>query len=210
MIWRRRCLVLVPVLSFLAAVLFMSCGGGSSSTTTVPVFTSLIGLNVCLGAPPTGTPLPTPTPTAGPTKTPRPTPTPKPTPTPMCSPVFVAPSSIGTGAGDNTVQFNAQGIFGFSSTTKKPTFHDITGDTSTTSWNLIAQTAQFPGGIMYQGNGLIIGVANGCTYFNVIAGNSFQQSVVVGVNTDPSACPTPPPVPTPAARATSSERMQAP
>lgn len=188
MIWRRRCLVLVPVLSFLAAVLIMSCGGGSSSSTPGAAFNSIIGLNVCLGAPPTGTPIPTPTPTAGPTKTPRPTPTPKPTPTPMCSPVTIAPSAIGTEPGSNTVQFNAQGIFGLSSTTKNPTFHDITGNAV---WSVAPITTAFPGSIMYQGNGLIIGLTTGCTYFTVMDGG-LLQFVVVGVNTDPSSCPTPP------------------
>src|SRR6202035_5238066 len=105
MIWRRRCLVLVPVLSFLAAALIMSCGGGGSrsGTTTVANPFAIIGLNVCPGTPPVPTPMPSPTKSK----------TPTPTPTPECSPVAGLPAeTVGTAPGSNTVQFQAQGIFG--------------------------------------------------------------------------------------------------
>jgi hypothetical protein len=104
----------------------------------------------------------------------------------------------------NTVQFNAQGIFGFSSTTKNPTFHDITNDT-TTSWSTIAATAEFPGAISYTGSdGLFIGVTAGCTYFTV-SNAGFLQSVVVAVNPIATPCPTPPGLPAAASRAGSTE-----
>ena len=183
MIWRRRCLVLVPVLSFLAAALIMSCGGGSTGSTTTSNSASIIGLNVCLGAPPTGTPAPTPVKGH----------TPTPTPTPICTPIVAsAPAAITTGPPGNTVQFNAQGIFGFASSPKTEKFHDVTNSAST-FWNPIAPTAIFPGFISYQGNGLFIGVTTGCTYFTVSDGG-FAQSVVVGVNVDPGTCPAPPAV----------------
>jgi hypothetical protein len=182
MIWRRRCLVLVPVLSFLAAALIMSCGGGSSSsTTTVANPSSILGINVCLGAPPTGTPKPTPTNGH----------TPTPTPTPICAPIVSsAPSPITTTPPGNTVQFNAQGIFGFANSPKTEKFHDVTNSASTL-WNPIAPTVTYPGVISYQSNGLFAGVTTGCTYFTVSDGG-FVQSIVVGVNVAPSSCATPP------------------
>jgi hypothetical protein len=179
MIWRRRCLVLVPVLSFLAAAFIMSCGGGSSSSTTVTNFNSIIGLNVCLGPPPTPTPKPTPTNPA----------TPTPTPTPICTPI-VTSASVGTMVGSNTVQLNAQGVFGTTSHPAKPKYHDVTNNSSTI-WNPIAPTMTFPGVISYQGNGLFVGVSAGCTFFTVSDGG-FSQSVVVAVSPAPTPCPTPP------------------
>jgi hypothetical protein len=184
MIWRRRCLVLVPVLSFLAAALIMSCGGGgSSSTTTVGNPFAIIGLNVCPGTPPVPTPKPSPTKSK----------TPTPTPTPECSPVSAA--TVGTAPGSNTVQFNAQGIFNRNNDLKTAKFHDVTNSDST-QWNPIAPTATFPGVISYSsnGNGLFIGVIPGCTYFTVSDGG-FTQIVVVGVNPFTSPCPTPPAIP---------------
>ncbi|MGD0289736.1 MAG: hypothetical protein ABSC63_08810 [Candidatus Binataceae bacterium] len=181
MIWRRRCLVLVPVLSFLAAALIMSCGGGSSSSTIVATPSTILGINVCLGAPPTGTPKPTPTNGH----------TPTPTPTPICTPV-VSSATVGTTVGMNTVQFNAQGIFGFANSPKTEKFHDVTNSVSTV-WNPIAPTVTFPGEIVsdLQTPGLFIGKLTGCTYFTV-SDAGFSQSIVVGVNVDPTTCASPP------------------
>jgi hypothetical protein len=176
MIWRRRCLVLAPVLFFLAATLIMSCGGGSSSSSTTQTnYLSLIGLNVCEGEPPSPTPKPSSSATS--------------TPTPICTPI-VTSAAVGTVPGSNTVQFNAQGLFGYKTTTKTPKYRDVT-DHSSTLWNPIAPTVTFPGMISYVGNGLFVGVTTGCTYFTVSA-SGFSQTVVVGVNTDPASCPTPP------------------
>jgi hypothetical protein len=190
MIWRRRCLVLVPVLSFLAAALIMSCGGSSSSSSTSTDFPSLLGFNVCGGTPPP----PTPTPKPG---------KPTPTPTPICTPivqtgVVCVPNSTFCGTTvdgqivTSTVSFNAQGIFGFNSSPETQRYRDITGHSST-NWNPIAPTSTFPGFISYIGNGQFVGITAGCTYFTVSAAG-FSQSVLVGVNTDPIVdCLTPPP-----------------
>jgi len=180
MIWRRRCLVLVPVLSFLAAALIMSCGGGSSGTVTPVSFEALIGLNVCEGAPPIPTPKPTATNGIVPTST----------PTPICSPIAVS-ASVGTALPNNTVQFQAQGIFGFSSDTTNPKYRDVTNG-SNTQWNTIPSSVASPGVIVYspQRDGQFIGVSPGCTYFNVSVGG-FSQNVVVGVSPFPSCSPAP-------------------
>ena len=182
MIWRVRCLVLVPVLSFLAAALIMSCGGGSSnSTPTVENPFAIVGLNVCPGTPPV------PTPKASPTK-PK---TPTPTPTPQCTPVAGLPAAtVGTAPGSNTVQFQAQGIFAKTPNSTTPKFRDVTNST-TTLWNPIAPNGTFPGVIGYSGNGLLIGITPGCTYFSVSDGG-FTQIVVVGVNPFTAPCPAPP------------------
>jgi hypothetical protein len=184
MIWRRRCLVLVPVLSFLAAALIMSCGGGGSSsgTTTVSNALAIIGLNVCPGTPPVHTPKPSPTKSK----------TPTPTPTPECSPVAGLPAeTVGTAPGSNTVQFQAQGIFGITPNSKTPKFHDVTGGAA---WRPIAPTATFLGVISYLSNGQFIGITPGCTYFSVSDGG-FTQIVVVGVIPFTSPCPSPPAIP---------------
>ena len=102
-------------------------------------------------------------------------------------------ATVGTAPGSNQVNFNAQGIFGFTSSTKTRKFHDVT-NSSSTLWNPIAPTSTFPGVISYLGNGLFVGVTPGCTYFTVSDGG-FLKSVLVGVNTDPSTCPTPPAIP---------------
>jgi hypothetical protein len=181
MIWRRRCLVLVPVLSFLAAALIMSCGGGSSGSTPVAEsFRSLVGLSVCLGPPPTTTPKPTPTNGH----------TPKATPTPIYTPIVTSAIINGIVPGTNQLQLNAQGIFNIQNTSSKAKFNDVT-NSSSTLWNPIAPTVNFPGFISYQGDGLFIGVTPGCTYFTVSDGG-FSQSVVVAVQPAPSPCPSPP------------------
>src|SRR5260221_12715661 len=155
MIWPRRCLVLVPVLSFLAAALIMSCGGGiSGSSPVAESFRSLVGLNVCLGPPPTTTPKPTPTNGH----------TPKATPTPICRPIVTSETIASTAPGSNQLQLNAQGVFDLQNGSAKEKFNDVT-NSSSTLWNPIAPTVNFPGFISYQGNGLFIGVTPGCTYF---------------------------------------------
>ena len=179
MIWRRRCLVLVPVLSFLATALIMSCGGGGSGNTTVENPFAIVGLNVCPGTPPTPTPQPSPTKTK----------TPTPTPTPECTPVAGLPAAtVGTSPGSNTVQFQAQGMFARDPNSTMPLFRDVT---SGAAWRPIAPNGTFPGVVSYAGNGLMIGVTPGCTYFSVSDGG-FTQVVVVGVNPFASPCPTPP------------------
>jgi hypothetical protein len=208
MIWRRRCLVLVPVLSFLAAALIMSCGGGSSSTTITAVNSlSVVGLNVCAGPPPTPTTRPTPTPSPTPKPTPTPkagvigddaseatpevTKTPTPTPTPICTPI-VTSAVVGTGSLDNQVQFNAQGVFALTNTSTKLKYRDVTDKAM---WSSIARSATYPGFIVSQQPngfpGLFIGVMPGCTYFTV-SDAGFFQNILVGVNVDPATCPTPP------------------
>jgi hypothetical protein len=91
---------------------------------------------------------------------------------------------VGTTVGTNTVQFNAQGIFGFANSPKTEKFRDVTNHSST-NW--------FPNSpiISYLGNGQFVGVTTGCTFFTVSDGG-FSQSVVVGINTAPASCPTPP------------------
>jgi hypothetical protein len=211
MIWRRRCLVLVPVLSFLAAALIMSCGGGSSSSTTTAVNNlTVVGLNVCAGPPPTPTTKPTPTPSPTPKPTPTPksslaaddaasqavpeaTKTPKPTPTPICTPI-VTSAIVGTGMRDNQVQFNAQGVFALTNTSTKVKYRDVTNNTSTL-WQTISPNVTFPGLIIYSGsNGLFTGVTTGCTYFTV-SDAGFFQNILVGVGVNPATCPTPPGTP---------------
>jgi hypothetical protein len=183
MIWRRRCLVLVPVLSFLAMALIMSCGGGGSgSNTTVENPFAIIGLNVCPGTPPVPTPAPSPTKSK----------TPTPTPTPECTPVAGLPAAtVGTSPGSNTVQFQAQGMFAQDPNSTMPKFHDVTG---AAAWRPIAPNGIFPGVVSYSSNGLLIGVTPGCTYFSVSDGG-FTQIVVIGVNPFTAPCPAPPAIP---------------
>jgi hypothetical protein len=176
MIWRRRCLVLVPVLSFLAAVLIMSCGGSSSDTATALPLQGLIGMNVCVGSPPIPTPKPTATNGHVPTVT----------PTPICTPIALSTTIPGINAGSNTAQFNAQGIFGFSVDTTNPKYLDIT-NANNTGWFTIPTSAASPGLINYDTNGAIVGLVPGCTYFTVSAGG-FSQSVLVGVATPVALC----------------------
>jgi hypothetical protein len=180
MIWPRRCLVLVPVLSFLAAALIMSCGGGSSGgSTTVASFRSLVGLNVCLGPPPTTTPKPTPTNGH----------TPKATPTPICTPIVSRAFIESTAPGSNTVQFNAQGIFDLQNGSAKEKFNDVT-NAANILWNPGQPNADFTGGITASGetNGEFIGTKEGCAYF-VVSLSGFSQDVVIGVGVDPLSCP---------------------
>jgi hypothetical protein len=190
--WWRRCLVLVPVLSFLAAALMLSCGGGSSSSTTATILpTSLIAVAICTGSPPV--PTPTPTPTTVPTHTPTPTPACSPTPT---SAAICVPSSAFCGTTVNgvtvatTLQFNAQGTFTTHSTTRPDAFRDVTNH-GTTAWNPFPTSTNFSGVINYLGNGEFVGVTAGCTCFNVTDAGFTSQTVLVGVNQDPATCPAP-------------------
>jgi hypothetical protein len=96
---------------------------------------------------------------------------------------------VGTKAGSNVIQFQAQGIFGYPNKTKNLKYRDVTDSTSTL-WNPVAPSMTYPGVISYQGDGQFVGVTGGCTYFTV-SDAGFAQSVVVGVDTDPASCPTP-------------------
>ena len=51
--WRKRCLVIAPVLAFVMTTLLLSCGGGTSTTAPVPTSTpiTLIVIRVCALAP---------------------------------------------------------------------------------------------------------------------------------------------------------------
>ncbi len=193
--WWRRCLVLVPVLSFLAAALMLSCGGGGGfPVTTVPqFFNGIIAVAICSGSPPVPTPTPTPTSV----------PTPKPSPTPQCSPVAAAavcvpgstnvfcttviPSPIPTTV-PNTVQFNAQGSFSRKSKTVAQTYHDVTNHGST-SWNTFPPSTNFTGVINYLGNGEFVAVTPGCTCVTVTDAGLISQTVEIGVDQDPATCP---------------------
>jgi hypothetical protein len=106
----------------------------------------------------------------------------------MCSPV--TSGTVGTTSPDNTVQFNAQGIFGVLNQPKSDKYRDVTNNTSTL-WNPVTASVMFPGVITYLGNGQFVGVTPGCTYFTV-SDAGFSQSVSVAVSPIPSPCPTPP------------------
>lgn len=97
---------------------------------------------------------------------------------------------VGTTAPGNTVQFNAQGIFGYPKQTGLDKFRDVTNNTSTL-WNPVPASVMFPGVISYIGNGEFVGVTSGCTYFTV-SDAGFAQTILMGVNVDPATCPTPP------------------
>ena len=51
--WRKRCLVIAPVLAFVMTTLLLSCGGSTSRTAPVPTSTpiTLIVIRVCALAP---------------------------------------------------------------------------------------------------------------------------------------------------------------
>ena len=208
MVWLRRSLVLTPVLCFLAAALLLSCGGGSSSSTQNMGFPfSLMSLAICPGSPPTITPTPVPSKSA----------TPKKTPTPMCSPsvpigVFISPTQTVTTTPTpmpiNGFQFNLQGetARGTSGNGKR-LFHDFTNDTQVI-WS-------FPAGLENVGDGLFIGLQQGCYCLNATIGSVSSLSVGLWVQcplsdptcatTTPLSCAsaTPCPNPTPTASPTS-------
>jgi hypothetical protein len=172
MLWWRRCLVIVPVLSFLAAAMLLSCGGGGSSSTVTQSPSSLESVAICPGTP--VPPTPTPTPTTG-KKSPTPTPT-------QCAPVTEATVAIG-----GTVGFNAQGTFTVHNK-KQLKFRDVTGGAG---W--------FPtnANIFYQGGGVVQGVAQGCSCLTAEAGGLTSQSVLIAVSTPIAACTPCPQLPTP-------------
>jgi hypothetical protein len=193
MIWWRRCLVLVPVLSFLVTALLLSCGGGGGGGTTPLEGTPLhiVAVQICAGTPaPTSTP-PTPTPTK--TASPKPTKTPKPSPTPQCTPIPGSPpQTVGTTAPNNAINFNAQGQF-IAGNKKKPSFHDVTNDASTLWFTL-------NGDLHYAGNGQWQGIAAGCDCVSATAGglqSANTVSVAVGGASGCTPCPTPTGTPTP-------------
>src|SRR2546428_14121903 len=167
----RRCLVLVPVLSFLAAALWLS-GGGNSSGAPIPaaIRTSLSSVVICTGSPPA--PMPSPTPT----KKHKPTPT----PTPACIPVS-ATSPVGVG---DTMQLNAQGTFVRSNVKnpKKFIFRDITNAASSGWWDQPANI------VKYNGNGQYLAITPGCTCVQVTVAGILSQSVSVTVGTPCPAC----------------------
>ena len=173
MLWWRRCLVFVPVLSFVGLSLLWSCGGGSgSSTTATPLPVSLISVAICGGTP------------FSPTPTPRPTSskTPKPTPTPMCS--ALSATSV---ASPGPFYFNAQGTFQTTSTKHPISFADVTNDNST-SW--------FPSGDIFQiQNGIYNAPSpNGCACVSVQAAGLMGGPVLITIGNPSPAC-TPCPAP---------------
>jgi hypothetical protein len=179
MIWLRRSLVLAPVLCFLSAALLLSCGGGKSSKTQSLGFPfSLMSLAICPGPPPTLTPTPVPTHTKSPKKT----------PTPMCTPIpatgFVTPTSVPI----NGFQFNLQGQTARGTSSKgKHLFHDFTNDQQAV-WS-------FPSGLENAGNGLFIGLQQGCFCLNATIGSVSALTVGLEVAcplTDPTCASTTP------------------
>ena len=186
--WWRRCLVLVPVLSFLAAALMLSCGGSSTSSPVALIYNGIIAVAICTGSPPV--PTPTPTPTDEPTHTP--------SPTPQCTPVAEAPICVPANAFcgtvvdgvtvSSTLQFNAQGSFSTKSKTVAQTYHDVTRHGST-RWNTFPTSPDFTGVINYLGNGEFVGVTSGCTCVTVTDAGLISQTVEIGVDQDPATCP---------------------
>ncbi|MGH7988510.1 MAG: hypothetical protein ACREQX_19795 [Candidatus Binataceae bacterium] len=199
MLWWRRCLVFVPVLSFLAAVMLLSCGGGGTSSTVTQKPSSLESVAICAGTPMPATPTPSPSPTKRPkasatsaaqnSEAPSPddgmafagkkTPTPTPT---LCVPVASATVAIG-----GTVGLNAQGTFSIVNKTHQR-YRDLT-----------AGAMWFPtnSDVAYQPNGVVLGVAQGCSCLTATAGGFTSQAVLIAVNTPVAAC-TPCPQPSPA------------
>lgn len=169
MLWLRRCVVLAPVLSFLAAALLLSCGGGSSGGSTSSVPFSLTSVVICAGTPVPPTPTPSPTNKR----------TPTPTPTAACVPINQA--SVGIGLGATPVGFNAQGTF-VSGSAKNPKFRDITNKSSTAWFD------QPPNLVQNLGNGQFQGIAQGCTCIQVGVAAIFSQSVSLTVGSPSPAC----------------------
>jgi hypothetical protein len=184
MLWWRRCLVVVPVISFVTAAFLWSCGGGGSSSTPTPTPpVALRSVVICEGTPFSPTPTPVPTTTK--------TPTPTPKPTPKCSPVFATslPSPV---ALPTTLYFNAQGTFASTSTSPR-TFRDVT-NSSGTAWFVTGDLAPVANGIYS------VPLPNGCGAISVEDGGFASQTVQVTIGSPkPPAtpCPTPTPSPTP-------------
>jgi hypothetical protein len=195
MIWWRRCLVLVPVLSFLVTALLLSCGGGGGggTTPTAGVMLHIVAVQICAGTPaPTSTP-PTPTPTK--TASPKPTKTPTPTVTPQCTPIPGSPPlTVGIAPPNNAINFNAQGEFFKGNNKKKPIFNDVTGADNTLWFDLNGDLRNVPHTGQWQG------IATGCDCVSVTAGgiqSANTVSVAVGGATGCTPCPTPSGTPTP-------------
>jgi hypothetical protein len=172
MLWRRRSLVIGPVVVFVTAAALLSCGGGGGgSTSATPVPISLNSVVICAGSPPIVTPTPTPTTPA----------TPKPTPTPACMPVPTSPAlSVGNVSPGNSLQLNAQGTFA-GADKKNAKFRDVT-NSSNTLW--FDQT----GALTYSGNGEWIGVTSGCDCITASTGGVRSQSISVAVVVPIASC----------------------
>jgi hypothetical protein len=169
--WRRRSIIFVPVLVFLAAAISLSCGGGGGGSSPAPVPISLTSVAICSGSPPVQTPTPTPT-------TPPP---PTPTPTPACVPVPVSPAlPVGTASPGNVLQFNAQGTF-VGANKNAPKFGDVTNNTNTLWFDST-------GKLSYGSNGAWVGLSPGCDCITASAGGVQSQSISVAVATPVAAC----------------------
>jgi hypothetical protein len=173
MLWRRRIAILTPVLCYMAAAIFLSCGGGGGSSAPTPIPLSVISVAICPGSPPVVTPTPSPTTPA----------TPTPTPTPACVPVPVSPAlSVTDVSPGNILQLNAQGSFA-GADKKKPKFRDVT-DNSNTLW------FDLNGDLTYSGNGAWVGVAAGCDCLTASVAGVQSQSVSVAVAVPVAQCST--------------------
>lgn len=183
MTWVRRCVILGPVVSFVAAGLLLSCGGGSSNTTSSGFPLSLMSIAICQGPPATLTP------TAKPTHTKYATKTPTATATPSCSPIFS--TSVSTPPGPNSVLFNVQGEFSQTATSKKH-FNDLSGSCSLV-WNV-----QPAGPLTPNTHQCVIpttvdaaeflGTGVGCACVTAQIGSLITNTVTVAVGQDDSAC----------------------
>ena len=201
MLWVRRTLVLAPVLLFIGIVMLLSCCGGSSSSSATPTPTILLGLTVCLGPPPTGTPVATvtPTPNGSPTKTPTSTKTPTPTPTPPCSPVATS-TPLGLG---ESLQLNAQGIFSRPTFPGKVRYRDVTPPTGGAAFFATSGTNpnQTCTALAYSANGVFVGTQTGCCCVLASDGSVFSQAFSVMVNGAPACECQQPSTPTPTPKA---------
>lgn len=191
MVWLRRSLVLIPVISFVAAALLLSCGGGGGGGATningLPF--SLFSLRVCPG--PTASPTPTPRKTKGcnPTNT----------ATPECTPLPTFSGVPFTAIPMNSpIQFSAQGTYARNPSSKKKLFLDRSGDLSLV-WGI-----QPPGILTLVNPGEFVGVANGCVCLDaqIAPFVSCPVAVQVGSGT-PCVCATPTTTPAPMSSETS-------
>ena len=168
MLWWRRCLVIVPVLSFVALAMLWSCGGGgSSSTTATPLPIALVSVAICAGAPFTPTPTPVPTRTV--------TPTPKSSPTPICE--ALSATSV---ASPGPFYFRAQGTFARANP-NQATFGDVSNDNST-DWFFNGDLTQISNGIYNAPS------PNGCACLTVKDGGITSEPVQVTIGSPVPAC----------------------
>jgi hypothetical protein len=195
MLWVRRSLVLAPVLLFIGSVILLSCGGGSSGTSPTPTPTVLVGLYLCFGPPPTGTPVPTvtPTPNGSPTKTPTSTKTPTPSPTPPCQPTA---TSTPLGIGDQ-LQLNAQGIFTRPSHPGKYRYRDVTPPNGGATFRTNSSCSAVV--VSTTNPGIFVGTQTGCCCILASDGSILSPEFSVNVNGAPDCdCSQPvTPFPTP-------------